>query len=1206
MCLTAGAGLKKDAARVMGEKTSPYLNQSQRSLVEALADLERVHAGRAATSHGSDLVPSFTRDTGDPKSGNGNGNGNGSGNGDGHGNGGSHAGAGAERLDPDSLDDFLFGNSGLADMPAAAPTEEWGADGFGTGNGNGGGHRAENGFGREYYLRSAARAGHDAAPNGGNGSGSGRPEASPRINPFAGPGRVDPTLQFVQSAIQARPALTEEIVTAALKLSPDQAHKIVLAAIRANPRAKTSILRIARNAGANGLRLAMSLIVALFLYELFGQPNVAEANEDEDAYARKLSIPESYIAWFTSAAVTMAILFDDETIAKLRALLELKQEDDRLSFQDVIDQLADQETVDAALLNELYGTQDAIGAEAAGTVSRSGSDAGGDGPNSRFDAGDLGNGLQALGAIEESVSNDGTPQGGGGRFSTPNFDPASLGALRGSEGLGDEIYDPGDVPDDDPEDDSEDPEEPDGPPPDDGDSAMATGDTAAEEAAGTVTFMVSREGGLSDTATVDFATVDGSALAGSDFVATSGTLTFAPGVSAMPVVVQLLSDLVFESAEQFGLHLSNPGNGEIAAGGETATATISDSDGDNIRWSLEGDQVVSEGDGASYTLRFDGAAVGPGQSVSADLRLELPGGAGGASAADLTDTLTAAIQAAVAALGPGSGVTFDGTTITFAHGAPASLSFTLGTLADGLAEGVENFTLVLDNPSVGALEPGGSLVTTAILDADGDAVTWSLAGDNMVTEGQSAAYSIGYAGAALAPGQTASVTIDFELPGDGSGAATADFAETVWAAIQRAIDALGPDPGVSLSGNVLTFEAGGPTRLDFDLRTATDDLAEPLEGYAITIGAPTVGSVASGAARKVTLIDDASLQNLTWSLTGDFLVREGGAPAYTVAYSGVTLAAGMLIAIDLAINLPDGIGGANAADFRNQFLEDVQRSVTALGPDSGVELQGSTLIFTEGAPSSLTFELPTFNDTAFEDVENFTVLLQNPSDGTILPGRHLITTAIFDDDRPDPIVGTDGDDTIDGTDIADDIQGLGGNDFIRAGAGADVIDGGAGDDILLGEAGNDYIIGNLGDDTLRGGSGNDILEGGPGLDDLDGGSGSDILRGGAGADRLTGGSGADRFVVSAVDIGTGPDRIEDFNPAEGDEIHVLDLLGGLQDTMVNLDDFIRFQERGGDTVVQADTDGSATGANFVDALVIANVTGLDLEQMMQQGSVEIT
>jgi hypothetical protein len=57
---------------------------------------------------------------------------------------------------------------------------------------------------------------------------------------------------------------------------------------------------------------------------------------------------------------------------------------------------------------------------------------------------------------------------------------------------------------------------------------------------------------------VHFATADGTAKAGTDYTATSGDLTFAPGQTSKSVPVTIRGDATKEAAETFSLKLSGP------------------------------------------------------------------------------------------------------------------------------------------------------------------------------------------------------------------------------------------------------------------------------------------------------------------------------------------------------------------------------------------------------------------------------------------------------------------------------------------------------------------------------------------------------------------------------------------------------------------------------------------------------------------------
>ena len=104
------------------------------------------------------------------------------------------------------------------------------------------------------------------------------------------------------------------------------------------------------------------------------------------------------------------------------------------------------------------------------------------------------------------------------------------------------------------------------------DVSVAEGSTATTSAGFTVTL--SNPSGF--TATVDWATSDGTATSGSDYTAASGTVTFNPGETSKPVSVDVLGDTTFESDETFTVTLSNPSGSTV--GTPSATGTISNDD----------------------------------------------------------------------------------------------------------------------------------------------------------------------------------------------------------------------------------------------------------------------------------------------------------------------------------------------------------------------------------------------------------------------------------------------------------------------------------------------------------------------------------------------------------------------------------------------------------------------------------------------------
>ena len=110
--------------------------------------------------------------------------------------------------------------------------------------------------------------------------------------------------------------------------------------------------------------------------------------------------------------------------------------------------------------------------------------------------------------------------------------------------------------------------------------SLSVADAAGAER-GTASFAVTLDRRALRTVTVDYATADGTAVAGSDYAASSGTLTFAPGESKAAVAVAVLDDAAAEFQETFSLTLSNPSGAGLADA--TATGTVTDDDAPTAR-----------------------------------------------------------------------------------------------------------------------------------------------------------------------------------------------------------------------------------------------------------------------------------------------------------------------------------------------------------------------------------------------------------------------------------------------------------------------------------------------------------------------------------------------------------------------------------------------------------------------------------------------
>lgn len=204
------------------------------------------------------------------------------------------------------------------------------------------------------------------------------------------------------------------------------------------------------------------------------------------------------------------------------------------------------------------------------------------------------------------------------------------------------------------------------------------------EDVGLMTVTVVRTGGSAGTLTVDFATSDDTAIAGQDYTATSGTLTFNDGETSKTFQIPITDDVLTEPNETFTISLRNTPNLESLGIPNTLGVTILDR---SIAptFLIEHATVVEGGPGTTTQMLVPlnlSAATGRTASVSFATRDSLA--VGGTTCAHGVDYITT------------SG------TITFQPGTSA-MSIPITICGDRIAETGEAFVITLSNPVNGQL-----------------------------------------------------------------------------------------------------------------------------------------------------------------------------------------------------------------------------------------------------------------------------------------------------------------------------------------------------------------------------------------------------------------------------------------------------------------------------------------------------------------------
>ena len=303
---------------------------------------------------------------------------------------------------------------------------------------------------------------------------------------------------------------------------------------------------------------------------------------------------------------------------------------------------------------------------------------------------------------------------------------------------------------------------------------------------------------------VSYATVDGTAVAGSDYTAASGTLRFEPGETERTIAVATLDDATSESEETFTVELSAPSGATVVDG----TGTITDDD-ESPELSIDDAAAVSEGEPAEFTVRLS-AASGVAVSVSYAT-------ADGTAAAGSDYTQT-------------SGV------LRFKPGETAQ-AITVAMLDDGESESEETFTVELSAPSGATVADG---VGVGTITDDDEAPELSIDDAAAVSEGEPAEFTV-----RLSVASGAEVAVSYRTV-DGTAVAGFDYAA---------------------ADGTLRFEPGETTRT-VAVTTLGDEQLEGAEEFTMELSAPAgatiadatgAGTITDDAARRIGLVNQVVL-----------------------------------------------------------------------------------------------------------------------------------------------------------------------------------------------------------------------------------------------------------------------------------------------------------------------------------------------------------
>ena len=150
-----------------------------------------------------------------------------------------------------------------------------------------------------------------------------------------------------------------------------------------------------------------------------------------------------------------------------------------------------------------------------------------------------------------------------------------------------------------------------------GDVSFSASSSSASENSSVAAITIDRVNGASGTITVDFATQDGTAIAGTDYTTTNTQVTFLNGETLKTIFVPLINNTKDEPSRTFTATLSNPSGGAFI--GNIATHTFTITDDDPPPTVSISDVSVLEGNQGNTTFTFNvslSAASGNSSSVN--------------------------------------------------------------------------------------------------------------------------------------------------------------------------------------------------------------------------------------------------------------------------------------------------------------------------------------------------------------------------------------------------------------------------------------------------------------------------------------------------------------------------------------------------------------------------------------------------------------
>ena len=397
--------------------------------------------------------------------------------------------------------------------------------------------------------------------------------------------------------------------------------------------------------------------------------------------------------------------------------------------------------------------------------------------------------------------------------------------------------------------------------------SLTEGDSGSTNMTFTVTAVGAVQGGF----TVNYGTASGTATSGTDFTASSGTLTFVGTVGeTQTFTVPILGDTLLEANETFTATLSAISNANVTASTGTGTGTITDNDTATV----------------SIATTTNGNEAGPVSVVHT------------ATLSKVNNT-GSAITVSVFSSGTATPVTdysaFPGT-ISIANGASTG-TLTSAVVNDVLVEGTETVTATISSPSNAAVTIATASASANILDNDTSNAVLSVTTNGDETGPVSIVYTV-----TLSVVNSSGSAVTFDIASSGGTATSGSDYGAISGTVSIADGATTGTKTVTVINDVLVE---GTETVQATISNSSNS-AFVITGASATANI-TDNDTGTAALSATTSGDEAGPVSVVYTVTLSATNNTGSAVTFNIASSGGTATSGTdYVAIAGTISVANG------------------------------------------------------------------------------------------------------------------------------------------------------------------------------------------------------------------------------------------------------------------------------------------------------------